>query len=64
MLYRRIERLRKKELKKVITGDIGAAYLLVLIPDPEVEVAVLGTTSTTTTIIEGFEAGDLINWQQ
>jgi hypothetical protein len=32
---RRIERLRKKELEKVLPGDIGASHLYTGIPDPE-----------------------------
>lgn len=32
---RRIERLRKKELEKVLLRDIGAAHLYIEIPDPE-----------------------------
>jgi hypothetical protein len=69
VLHRRIKRLRKKELKSVAVNDIGAAHLNVSIPDPEAvaktlieeDSKILGAIPP---ILEGFKAGDPLNWQQ
>jgi hypothetical protein len=69
---RRIERLRKAELKRVQANDIGAAHLTISIPDPEKETENLVQKTQEArvleeqedTILEGFEAGDPTNWTQ
>jgi hypothetical protein len=69
VLYYRIERLRKKELKSVTVNNIRAVHLNVLILNPkaiakaliEEDSKILGTIPL---ILEGFKAGDPSNWQQ
>jgi len=58
---RRIERLRKAELRKALEDDIGLAHLTIRIPDPETQDI---QEDTQETIPEGFEAGDPKNWMQ
>jgi hypothetical protein len=58
---RRIERLRKAELRKALEDDIGLAHLTIPIPDPETQDI---QEDTQETILEGFEAGDPKNWIQ
>jgi len=58
---RRIERLRKAELRKALEDDIGLAHLTIPIPDPETQDI---QEDTQETIPEGFEAGDPKNWIQ
>jgi hypothetical protein len=60
---RRIERLRKAELRKALEDDIGLAHLTIPIPDPETETQDI-QEDTQETIPEGFEAGDPKNWLQ
>jgi hypothetical protein len=60
---RRIERLRKAELRKALEDDIGLAHLTIPIPDPETETQDI-QEDTQETIPEGFEAGDPKNWIQ
>jgi hypothetical protein len=59
---RRIERLRKAELRKALEDDIGLAHLTIPIPDPETQEDIQEDTQET--IPEGFEAGDPKNWIQ
>ena len=60
VIARRVERLRKAELKRVLDDDIGVGHLLIPIPDPEVQAKEESTQEVTQeeTIPEGFEAGD------
>jgi hypothetical protein len=58
---RRIERLRKAELRKALEDDIGLAHLTIPILDPETQDI---QEDTQETITEGFEAGDPKNWMQ
>jgi hypothetical protein len=58
---RRIERLRKAELRKALEDDIGLAHVTIPIPDPETQDI---QEDTQETILEGFEAGDPKNWIQ
>src|ERR1700722_16612002 len=59
---RRIERLRKAELRRALEDDIGLAHLTIPIPDPETQEDIQEDTQET--IPEGFEAGDPKNWIQ